>query len=108
MQESQRRKPAQMEKRVTGRCVMPTREGLLFGCSSNVNGADTGYLTSCYIWSFDQQTWITQSAYEASNCAWFKVSSLPKGTYMMYNCTERRMLNGERRKLSCDYYLFTL
>ncbi len=97
-----------MQKRITGRCALPTDDGILFGCTSTVSREDAGYLTTCYIWSFNQQTWITQSAYEASNCAWFRTSGLSKGTYMMYNCTEKRMPNGERRKLSCDYYLFNI
>lgn len=98
----------QMKKRITGRCALPDKDGILFGCTSTVGKNDAGYLTTCYIWSFDQQSWITKSAYEASNCAWFRSSVLPKGTYMMYNCTERRLPDGTLRKLSCDYYVFTI
>lgn len=97
----------QMQKKVTGKCAVPTSDGLLFGCTSNLTKNDTDYYTSCYIWSHEKQAWIAQASYQASDSAWFKVSSLPKGTYMMYTCTEKKMSNGEMRTLSSDYYLFS-
>lgn len=96
----------QMTKQITGRCAMPTDDGVLIGCTSNVNADDIDYWTTCYIWSCEQQSWIVQADYVQSDCAWYKVSDLPKGMYIVYNCTERRDLqnNFYRRKLSCDYY----
>ena len=101
----------QMGIQVTGDCAMPTSEGLLYGCTSNIdpNNADAGnYFTTCYIWSHDRQAWITQSSYRAWGSAWYRTATLPKGLYMMYNCTEKLMPNGQKRKLSCHYYLFNL
>ncbi len=96
----------QMTKRITGRCAMPTSDGLLIGCTSNVNSSDAGYRTTCYIWSCEQQKWIVQAAYDQSDCAWYKCAGLPKGTYIVYNCTEKYVPGGavQLRKLSCDYY----
>lgn len=96
----------QMGKHVIADCAVPTSEGLLFGCTSNVTSSDSGYYTTCYIWSDARKAWIAQMPYHASESAWFKVSTLPKGTYMMYTCTEKMMSNGQRRKLSCKYYVF--
>ena len=101
----------QMGIQVTGDCAVPTSEGLLYGCTSNVNpnAADAGnYFTTCYIWSHDRQAWITQSSYRAWGSAWYRTATLPKGLYMMYNCTEKLMPDGSKRKLSCHYYLFNL
>lgn len=99
----------QMGIQVTGDCAVPTSEGLLYGCTSNLNpnAADAGnYFTTCYIFSHDRQAWITQASYRASGSAWYRTAALPKGTYMMYNCTEKFMPDGSKRKLSCRYYLF--
>lgn len=101
----------QMGLHVTGDCAMPVSDGLLYGCTSNINpnAADAGnYFTTCYIWSHDRQAWITQSSYRAWGSAWYRTATLPKGLYMMYNCTEKLMPDGSKRKLSCRYYLFNL
>lgn len=99
----------QMAKQITGRCAMPTEDGILIGCTSNINAADTDYRTACYIWSCDRQTWIDVAAYRASNCAWYRSSTLPKGNYIIYNCTEIDIPGTKNhRKLSCDYYLMNV
>ena len=98
----------QMSKKVINDCAINTGDGLLFGCTSNVTKADKDYFTTCYIYSYADNAWIAQAAYQASDCAWFKVSSLKPGTYMMYTCTEKANPDGSRRKLSCKYYNFNL
>lgn len=98
----------QMGKHVTGDCAMPTVDGLLFGCTSNVTNADTDYYTTCYIYSYTSGSWIAQAPYQASGSAWFRIATLSKGTYIMYTCTEKMESNGQRRKLSCSYYVFSV
>src|SRR5574344_1741608 len=74
----------QMGKRILGNCATPTNDGLLYGCTSNVTSQDSDYWTSCYIYSFELQGWIAIGSSNAYGASWFKVSSLPSGTYMMY------------------------
>ena len=101
----------QMGIGITGICAVPTNNGLLYGCTSvgvNENQNKYGrYRTCCWIYSYTQRRWITMSAYEGQNQAWYRVASLPSGVYMMYNSTEK-LDKGVWRKLSCKYYNFTI
>lgn len=101
-------KRPQMGKKVLEDCVAETSEGLLFGCTSNLTSEDSNYYITCYIYSDAKKAWIAKARYQASSCAWFKVSSLEKGNYMMYNCTEEKQADGTFRKLSSKYFLFSV
>ena len=101
----------QMNIKIIGICAIPINDGLLYGCTSsgvqeneNINNR---LRTCCWIYSYTERRWITMSFYEGQNQAWFKTKSLPKGTYMMYNSTEKYE-NGNWRKLSCRFYNFNI
>ena len=101
-----------MNIKVTGTCAMPTKTGLLYGCTStgvseNYDGARR-LRTCCWIYSYTQKRWITLSAFEGANQAWYRTRRLPNGVYVMYNSTEEMDANGNWRKLSTRFYNFTI
>lgn len=102
----------EMNIKVTGTCAMPTKTGLLYGCTStgvseNYDGARR-LRTCCWIYSYTQKRWITLSAFEGANQAWYRTRRLPNGVYVMYNSTEEMDANGNWRKLSTRFYNFTI
>ena len=68
-----------MNIKVTGTCAMPTKTGLLYGCTS---------------------TGVSEN-YDGAR-------RLPNGVYVMYNSTEEMDANGNWRKLSTRFYNFTI